>query len=289
MNDRIAEFTSRFIQRNPKQLQKKVNSVIECNHDPVKIAYRDPYSESNEIEELLEKLDRRAIANSTTWKVFILGRYRFNRPDDLQRHKDRFKNLQVEFLTAHGSKGLEADFVLIDDLVAGEYGFPCGIADDPLLGLILSEPEPMKHAEERRLFYVAATRARHKVFLFTDARRKSPFVSELERDLVRRISCPSCEGGLLFLSRIRQKPFWTCNNYPNCDYCLIASEVADVEAFKWQGLEGRGHICPSCRRSHLVIKHNRDSGEAFWGCNDFRRTGCQFTQPLRRRKKIQVA
>jgi DNA helicase-4 len=62
----------------------------------------------------------------------------------------------------HGSKGLEAD--------------------DPVLDLAMPAPETFPHAEERRLFYVALTRARRAVPLITHPRRMSPFVTELLKD-----------------------------------------------------------------------------------------------------------
>ena len=41
----------------------------------------------------------------------------------------------------------------------GTYGFPSDIAGDPVLHLAMPSPDTFTHAEERRLFYVALTRA----------------------------------------------------------------------------------------------------------------------------------
>jgi DNA helicase-4 len=43
--------------------------------------------------------------------------------------------------------------------------FPAEKEDDPLLNLVLPQPEIHAFAEERRLFYVALTRAKEKVYL----------------------------------------------------------------------------------------------------------------------------
>ena len=82
----------------------------------------------------------------------------------------------------HGSKGLEADYIVIPGMTTGTYGFPSTIADDPVLDLAMPAPETFPHAEERRLFYVALTRARRAVLLITHPRRMSPFVIELLKD-----------------------------------------------------------------------------------------------------------
>src|SRR3546814_17148332 len=64
--------------------------------------------------------------------------------------------------TIHSTKGLEADTVIIHSLQAGYYGFPNAMEDDPLLRLIRPDKEAYLYAEERRLFYVALTRAKRK-------------------------------------------------------------------------------------------------------------------------------
>ena len=58
-------------------------------------------------------------------------------------------------------------------------GFPSQIATEPILESLLPEPETFPDAEERRLFYVALTRARDHVYLIYDPREASDFVVEL--------------------------------------------------------------------------------------------------------------
>src|SRR5690606_14475665 len=108
--------------------------------------------------------------------VDVLGRYRF-----LSEHLPRStpENLRVRFRTVHSAKGLEADHVVVLGLDAGTYGFPSSITDDPVLDLAMPIPETFAHAEERRLLYVAMTRARHSVTLIVSSTRPSPFAAEL--------------------------------------------------------------------------------------------------------------
>jgi DNA helicase-4 len=52
--------------------------------------------------------------------------------------------------------------------VGGRQPFPALRPDDPLLAGFLGAREDFPHAEERRLLYVALTRARHRVYLVGD-------------------------------------------------------------------------------------------------------------------------
>lgn len=53
--------------------------------------------------------------------------------------RKRFPKLDLSFKTIHGSKGLEADHVVILNMDSGTIGFPSEIADDPLLSLVSPE------------------------------------------------------------------------------------------------------------------------------------------------------
>lgn len=116
--------------------------------------------------------------------------------------------LNIEFKSAHRSKGLEADYVIVLGMNSGSFSFPSQIEDDPLLDMVMPVRESFPYAEERRLFYVALTRARHKVILFTRRERISRFIPELLlaefRGKVRygtaghaaAKACPKCGGGM---------------------------------------------------------------------------------------------
>jgi DNA helicase IV len=116
-------------------------------------------------------------------------------------------NLQIDFKTVHRSKGLEADYVIVADMCSGKHGFPSEITDDPILDIVLATPEGHPNAEERRLFYVALTRARRRVFLLAEGGEPSSFVRELlgmtndvtvfGRPSERDNPCPICVTGRL--------------------------------------------------------------------------------------------
>ena len=125
----------------------------------------------------------------------------------------------------HGSKGLEADYIVIPGMTTGTLGFPSNIADDPVLALVMPAPESFAHAEERRLLYVALTRARRGVTLITPPQRMSPFVIELldephvtvtgDSDTPVEV-CSMCGRGTMVERRSRFGPFLACSAFPAC-------------------------------------------------------------------------
>ncbi len=78
--------------------------------------------------------------------------------------------------TVHSFKGKEADIVII--LRANEGAFPL-IHPDNVLFKFFGVTEKDVLDEERRLFYVALTRAAEKLYLLTEQERESPFLQEL--------------------------------------------------------------------------------------------------------------
>ena len=73
--------------------------------------------------------------------MLLLGRYRHMQPLNVGSPNKQYPGLRFSYMTVHRAKGLEADYVVVLGLCAGNYGFPVGIADDPLLDLVLAAPE----------------------------------------------------------------------------------------------------------------------------------------------------
>ena len=99
----------------------------------------------------------------------------------------------------------------------GTMGFPSRVENDPAVDLLLSCSDDYPDAEERRLFYVALTRVRKKVFLLTLEGKESSFVGELrglwgDKMKGARFECPLC-GGRLFVREGPYGKFWGCENY----------------------------------------------------------------------------
>lgn len=226
----ICDVASRFVSKNPEQFDKAMHSAQSGPGTPVRVVFDDDPRRA--VAAVLSRLSA-AVTPGTVPQgrngevtVDVLGRYGFQR--DLVGRTP--SNLTVRFRTVHSSKGLEADHIIVVGLDTTRYGFPSGIADDPVLDLAMPIPEAFPHAEERRLFYVALTRARRDVTVVAPPVRMSPFVSEIIDDpnvvietidgapASRPIVCSQCGTGTMTRrvnSRTKQ-PFLGCTNFPAC-------------------------------------------------------------------------
>ncbi|ORM69215.1 DNA helicase IV [Pantoea rwandensis] len=166
-NDRIGEIANRFVQQNPHQLRKPLNSLSKGNKKSVTLLPQD------QLEPLLNKLSGYAKPHE---RVLLLARYHHLRPEILEKAKTRWPKLQIDFMTIHASKGQQADFVIVLGLHEGRDGFPAQTRESIVEEGLLPQPEDFPDAEERRLAYVAITRARQQVWMMFDKEQPSVFV-----------------------------------------------------------------------------------------------------------------
>ena len=124
-NNGIALVSNKFILKNPHQIRKEVVSKKLYAGNALTVVYRQK-DENNDaiLSKLLHTLNEKHVSAGDNASVFLLGRYRHNRPEHLSEYKRRFKNLSIDFLTVHSSKGSEADYVIVLDVTSGKYGFP---------------------------------------------------------------------------------------------------------------------------------------------------------------------
>lgn len=222
-NDKIAELSNEFILQNPLQIKKRVRSSVKASEKVLEIIYKANIWDNAPLVAILSQLNKHAEQSKGIHHVLLLGRYNDESPKNLKELQKEFKNLQIKFLSMHRSKGLEADYVIILNAIRGEHGFPSEIVDDPLLNIVLSKGEEYPFAEERRLMYVALTRARNKVYILTMKGRESQFVSELQKatqpaeEKETEIICKKCGGKMIWRSSSYGQ-FMGCRNYPDCDY-----------------------------------------------------------------------
>lgn len=226
-SESMAEISGNFITKNPIQIKKEIKGI------PDKVGFVlgriKGYTEKNSVDFMINRL-RELPANSS---VFFVGRY--NQDSFLLNNCKALKcrinpitkiaevvlperpDLEMSFITAHKSKGLQADYVFILNNKSRGMGFPSKIQDDPLVNYLLGETEAFPFAEERRLFYVALTRARIKTYLLEIPGNESVFVTELEKKYGHLIdgegyTCPWC-GAPLRKETDSEGEFFGCTNF----------------------------------------------------------------------------
>lgn len=91
----------------------------------------------------------------------------------------RIEGMRVQGKTIHAAKGLEAKVVFIIGLTEGYGGFPDIWLEDRIFQVIKKANHDLLLEEERRLSYVAITRANDKLFLITGKGNESGFLREI--------------------------------------------------------------------------------------------------------------
>jgi DNA helicase-4 len=301
-NRELLEASSRFVQKNPAQLRKQLLSPINLGAAAIRIVYEAADApEGSGMHQALSEIC--AAQDGQPPSVMLLGRYHFSLPPNLTALRQQYPMLRIEARTVHTAKGLETDYVVLLNANRGRYGFPSEISDDPLLGLVLAQAEAFPNAEERRLFYVALTRARKRAFLVVDETCPSSFVRELESSeyaawvsttgAAQRLACPKCDGGSLVLRRGDFGIFWGCSNYPFCDGKANVCQKCGQGVFLRHGQEyacsnedcdARAEACPRCNDGILKLRDSRYG--PFLGCSNWSPQGlsCNYTRDLRRRR-----
>ncbi|MFB9982655.1 UvrD-helicase domain-containing protein [Mesorhizobium kowhaii] len=246
-NQLIAETAARFVQRNPEQIKKSVRSTRPAVSRSIRVIPIDDKRDKPDFAEaclrLLERLDAALGGIADRWrdenrdKLKVLVLWRYNVLDPFEGKAPSFANIEVAGLSFHRAKGLEADYTVLLDVSEGNYGVPSRIEDDELLNLVIPRPETFAYAEERRLFYVALTRASRGVYMFTSLRQPSRYIRELCEiagddvrfetiDGVNLRQCPTCLVGQLVERRSKSgSMFCACNQFPDCKHTEPASVV----------------------------------------------------------------
>ena len=186
----FARLSSSFIMQDHTQIQKQIQSQKEDALEPVVEISGD--SERLDLEVLTHYFESLPRDSS----ILLLGRFQIDRLRLL--HCTQFKltsdgiefharpDLKIRFLTVHQSKGLEADYVIILNNREAKLGFPAHVKDTPLKTELIKIAEELRLDqvsvnEERRLFYVALTRAKKQVILLAVDGKESSFIKELRR------------------------------------------------------------------------------------------------------------
>ena len=282
----ICDVSSAFVQANPAQIRKVVKTTNPLGKTPLQVfGFEDVASIPDYLGKTLAQLYELAKAgkvkplHGSHVTVMLLGRYRNDEPSDFSRWRERFRDvLTIDFKTVHGSKGLEAEYVFVLNVIEDHRGFPSQIQDDPVLQLAMPSPESFPFAEERRLFYVALTRAQKQVRLYTTNAQPSQFLVELiksgdaEIKAVEGVAldpCPACGQGVLVMRSGPHGTFQSCSRFPQCDYKRNSarSSTRARPRQRIQGSANAGMQCPVCHVGLLMPRTGKHG--PFLGCSEY--------------------
>ena len=190
-------------------------------------------------------------------------------------------------MTAHSAKGLGYDNVILVNMVETKFGFPCQLEDDPIMKLVTHEDKSMPYAEERRLFYVAMTRTKNRVYIVAPKSKPSRFLVELVKDYhlptsekinmgtvdAFHLRCPICGFPLKKeFNKTYGLSLWICTNEPEiCDF-MTNDQTHKHDIFK----------CPKCSDGYMIVKKNPKNGDVFYGCTNYHNEAvkCTYMIPL---------
>lgn len=304
----VIDIAGNFIQKNEYQIKKTLKSPKHIDDPVIIYTYDSSYKEKNSnnksgsnyylaeaVENCLEDIiiyNKRDNKNDNN--ILILGRYTFdinnleksglfqiiNKQGSIKSLKH--PKLKLTFMTAHASKGLGYDDVIIINCINGTFGFPSKIQNDPVMKHVLIEDKTYDFAEERRLFYVAMTRTKNRVFFVAPQKMPSEFLIEINKEYEKvvkhgewqeevvnksyRKMCPVCG----YPMQCKYKPAYglrlnICTNDPE----LCGFMTNDLKAGKMQIMK-----CDQCQDGYLIVKPWKDT--YVLGCTNYKQdgTGC---------------
>ncbi len=187
----IVELGKQFISKNPHQRSKNVVS-------------KNPQYKTSQIDFFeLEHMQKTISSIPDDESIFVLYRYNddafvaqsmlqnyFYLNDAKQPMKRRDCKKNISMMTIHASKGLEAQHVFVLFPTGTQRIFPSETTDHFIFNMLKTNHDDYPFAEERRLMYVAITRAKQNLYFVSQTRDpNSIFWSEL-KTLTQQIIAP---------------------------------------------------------------------------------------------------
>ena len=299
--------------KNPEQYKKKIETADNTKDSMIHLfSYMTGTEETCGEKSLFSNVRRYILTldqNKPNSSVAIMARYNIFL-DEFKRYfyeKNRNECIQpkikINYWTFHGSKGLEADYTFIIGLQRnGVRDFPAENQDDKVVEALLPTADTYPYSEERRLFYVALTRARKHTYLFANDKQPSPFVEELlspkynidirtawfKNENRSIFKCPCCKNGYFQLVQGKYREFYICNSgmcriRPRiCKKCgsPMLDERTESKCMNPQ-CQNTIQICERCGRE-MVLRKNNKNGSIFWGCSGYGldKDNCNNTRQL---------
>ena len=331
-NDSIADVSSKFVLKNPFQTNKTITTLEKVKKPSISILRQtNKVIAGNNVKfnTLIEKLSKQTDSNAADYllgrylqvdrvlkainklnnkaSVLIQGRYNFTLPSlsEMELHSEKFPNLELIKNTVHSSKGKEADYVVVLELQSGKHGFPSEKTTNPLLDALLPTPEDFEFAEERRLFYVAITRAKKRSYLVADMTTSSIFINELIKDnydielnefditedqkITQNFYCIKCQTGIMQpkVNRKDKTTFYGCSHYSLCKHTENGCSECGSRMIRINENTSNYKVCsnctswlPLCATCGGDMIYRKGSYGLFWGCWNYSgndELSCKYT------------
>lgn len=295
----LIDIAGGFVQKNTEQIRKQLLSPKHLDNpivlEPFEDSVKPMVALSAKVEEIIGKIINEFGIKSS---ILLIGRYNYDMyklfrtgqfselPNNRVR-SEKYPDANITFMTAHSSKGLGYDNVILINMFEGKFGFPCQIEDDPIIKLVTYEDKSMPFAEERRLFYVAMTRTKNRVYIAVPKNKPSRFLVELINDYhlplteainmqtvdLFNLRCPICGFPLKYeFNKNYGLNLWICTNDAEvCDF-MTNDRVHMHDICK----------CPRCQDGYLIVKKNPKNGNIFYGCTNYfnDKNQCRYMRPL---------
>ncbi len=309
----VIDIAGNFVQKNEAQIRKSLIAPKHIEKPVIIYTYSEEYDKKEykgkggkylqlgkQVENVIGKIleYNKAEGRGLNSSILLIGRFNFDARNlcfsndfvyDENNGKifsKKYRSAKLEYLTAHSSKGLGYDNVIIINARNELYGFPAKIDDDPVMKYVIKDDNSIEYAEERRLFYVAMTRTKNRVFIVTPEKHPSEFILELIRDYpnisvngaINKLTatkvgtinkCPICGYPLqLRYNKNYGYPLWMCSNEP--EICNFISNNLLGGAMSIQK-------CDCCKDGYLIVRSH--DGDVFLGCTNYKtdKTGCNRT------------
>lgn len=198
----IVEAGAELIKNNGRIQIQKTTTSYRNETKPIKVlrsthkkSFENKYYEQT-AEDCLNRIDEYVKKGLAPKDILVLSRYRFpwivrlfvekaqERGVLISYDKEFSRRNQIRLMTVHKSKGLQAKVVFILNVVKDLYGFPCEIEDSSIYEPARENyPRQDQKQEERRLFYVAMTRAMEELVIYTWEPSKSEFLEEIKEHI----------------------------------------------------------------------------------------------------------
>lgn len=288
----LIDIASEFAQKDESLMKKHLYSSKHIDKPVVVYSYNTYLEEQKTYgrPHIVVDIIKDIIEKDPVAKILLLGRYNFDQNYLINSNLFRLKSenklvctslpdVVVDYLTVHSAKGLEYDEVIIINAIDSKFGFPSKVKTDPLFEMLSDEGPRKNEEEERRLFYVALTRTKNKVYIVSPSDKPSPFVLEIaenhhvemkdknieaNEEITEKLICPECGSPMRkeYYSGIEGKVY----------RCVQDEEACGFMTNNWTN-KFPIKKCDRCKDGYMLYKTTYPDGNLLIGCTNYKEDG----------------